>query len=349
MPFGTQITPLRREDIPELSRFLISGFGVPATTSCFSHEVLSWKYFDGPVGPSENSACSLVARSAGKIIGHIGLCRRQFIVTGDRAAPVSTLHAIDWLGSPAHPGSGTFLMLQAFATSTTQYAVGGSAQAQPVFPRLGFERKPKLTTFRKVLAPFHRLHTTGQGLFHRWAGTAKDVASVWRTRKPPVSRAIELRSATTFTEEIDCLISRSKVRFVTCHRDHLLLNYFLRYPLSGFSGWTIHFGQRLIGYAVLKVTLRGGAVVGKIVDCWLDTEDPSLWQAAVAALIDRLRALSADFVTSYDTTPSLHAALLSNGFAKSGEKNVYVRDKQQSLPQDLPFALSMLEADHSIL
>ena len=80
---GTKIAPLRRADIPELSQFLISGFGVPATSSCFSHEVLLWKYFDGPGGPSEDSVCSLIARSAGRIIGHIGICPRQFIVSGD--------------------------------------------------------------------------------------------------------------------------------------------------------------------------------------------------------------------------------------------------------------------------
>src|SRR5258708_1062277 len=112
MTSGMQITPLRRADIPELSRFLITGFGVPATDSIFSHQVLSWKYFDGPSEPSGDSVCSLVARSAGRIVGHIGMCRRQLIVSGDRATPtVSTMHAIDWLGSAAHPGSGAFLML----------------------------------------------------------------------------------------------------------------------------------------------------------------------------------------------------------------------------------------------
>jgi hypothetical protein len=253
------------------------------------------------------------------------------------------------LGSDAHPSSGVLLMLKAFARSKTQYAVSGSAQAQALFPRLGFEQKPKLAIFRKVLAPFHRLRTTGQGLFRKCAGTAKDMASVWRGRTPPLPQTVELRSAPTFTEEIDCLVRRSSLRIVTCQRDHLLLNYFLRYPLSGFSGWTINAAQRMIGSAVLKITSRGRTRIGKIVDCWLDTEEPSYWQATVAALIDRLRALSADSVTCYATTPSLHAALLWNGFAKSWEKNVYFRDKQQSLPQDLPFGLSMLEGDHAIL
>jgi hypothetical protein len=349
MTSGTPITPLRRADIPELSEFLISGFGVPATASCFSHAVLSWKYFDGPSGPSEDSVCSLIARSAGRIIGHIGICPRQFIVLRDGQAPVSTMHAIDWLGSGAHSGTGALLMLRAFATCKTQYAIDGTAQAQAIFPRLGFEHKPKLAIFHKVLTPFHRLRATDQGWFRKWAGTAKDLASVWRARTPAVPQTVELRPAPTFTEAIDCLPRQSSLRMVTCQRDHLLLNYFLRYPLPGMSGWTIHTSERMIGSAVLKITPHGRIQLGKIVDCWLDTEDPSCWQAAIAALIDRLRALSADSVECYATTPSLHAALLSTGFAKTGERNIYLRDKQQSLPRDLPFGLSMLEGDHAIL
>src|SRR5262245_48298162 len=136
MTSKAQITPLRRADIPELSQFLISGFGVPATSSLFSHEVLAWKYFDGPGNHSGDSVCRLIARSAGRIIGHIGICPRQFAVSGDGAAPVSTMHAIDWLGSAAHPGSGVCLMLRAFATSKTQYAISGTAQSEALFPRL---------------------------------------------------------------------------------------------------------------------------------------------------------------------------------------------------------------------
>jgi hypothetical protein len=349
MTSGARITPLRCADIPELSQFLTNAAGDPADSYLFSHEVLLWKYFDGPGGPSGDSVCSLIARSAGRIIGHIGMCPRHFIVTGDGATPVSTMHAIDWRGSDAHRGLGAFLMLRAFATSKTQYAIGGTEEAEAVFPRLDFEQKPKLAIFRKVIAPFHRLRTTGQGLFRKWAGTGKDMLSVWRARTPPVPRTVELLPVSTFTAEIDLLQRQSSLRIVTCQRDHLLLNYFLRCPLSGFSGWTIHTSERMIGFALLKITAHGRIRLGKIVDLWLDTEDPSSWQAAIAALIDRLRALSADVVACYATAPNLYAALLRNGFAKSGERNVYVRDKQQLLPQDLPFGLSMLDRDRAIL
>lgn len=359
MAFGRQITPLRRDDIPELSQFLISGFGVPATSSFFSPEVLSWKYFDGAThsdggdGPAGDSVCSLIARSAGRIIAHLGICFRQFVVSGEGSTPVSTMHAIDWLGSPAHPGSGSLLMLEAFKTCKTQFAVGGSPQSQALFPRLGFEPKARVASFRRVLSPFHRLRTTGQGSFRKWAGTAKDAASVCRARlracRQSVQHTIELRPAPVFTEEIDGLQRKSSLRIVACQRDHHLLNYLLRYPLSGFSGWTFHTSGRMIGFALLKTTPHGRIQHGNIVDCWLGTEDRSLWQAAVAALVDRLAALSADDVKCYATNPILHAALIRNGFSKSGESNVCVRDKEQLLPRDIPFGLSGFEADGAIV
>ena len=345
MTSGKQITPLQRFDIPELSQFLSSGFGVAADSEFFSHEVLAWKYFDGPCGPAADSARSLVARSAGRIIGHIGISFRQLVVSGDGAAPVPTMHAIDWLGSAAHPGLGAILMLEALATSKTQFAVGGTSQAQALFPRLGFEPKCQVAVFRKVFAPFHRLYTTDRGFFRKWAGTAKDLVSVSRARTLPAPRTVELRSAPTFTEEMDGLLRQSSRRMVTCQRDHWLLNYLLRYPGPGFSGWTIHASGRTIGFAVLKITPNGRARLGRIVDCWLDTEDPSCWRAAIAALVDRFRAFAADDVVGYATTPSLREALRCSGFVRSGQRTVYLRDKQQLLPRDLPFALSEFDAD----
>lgn len=349
MTFGKQISPLQRADIPELSRFLSDGFAVGADSAFCSPAVLEWKYFDGPGGPSGDSVRSHVARSAGEIVGHIGICYRQLVVSGEEAAPVSTLHAIDWLGSAAHPGVGMFLMLETFAASKTQFAVAATSQAQTLFPRLGYEQKPKVALFRKVLAPLHRLRRTDLGVFQRWAGTALDIVSASRARTLGAPRAIELRPVAAFTEETDTLLRQSPLRVVMCRRDHSRLNYLLRYPLSGFSGWSIHRPERTIGFAVLKITPCGSVRRGRIVECWLDSDDEACWHAAVAALVDCLRGLSASDVACYATTPLLRAALLHNGFAKSKEQAVYVRDKQQLLRRDLPFALSEFDADGAIL
>jgi hypothetical protein len=162
MTSGMHFAPLQRADIPELSQFLTNGFGLPGC-ALWTREVLTWKYFDGPGGPSEGTTRSLVARSAGKIVGHVGMCQRQLIVLGDGAPPVSTMHAVDWMGSPAHPTTGALLMLQAFARSKTQFALPPhSPEVLAFLKRLGFEQKTTLLAFRKVLLPSHRLRATGE-------------------------------------------------------------------------------------------------------------------------------------------------------------------------------------------
>ena len=56
------------------------------------------------------------------------------------------------------------------------------------------ENQPTLEAdIRKVLAPFHRSRTTAQGLFRKWAGTTKDMVSVWRA--PHTAGAADRRTA----------------------------------------------------------------------------------------------------------------------------------------------------------
>jgi hypothetical protein len=150
-------------------------------------------------------------------------------------------------------------------------AIGGTAQAQAVFTRLGFEEKPKLAIFQKVLAPFHRLRTTAQGLFRRWA---EEQLRTWR----PIGERAHRRCRRTSNcarhlvspqnliachDSLHCALRRASVTIccsITCSG----------VPLPGFFGWMIHTSQQMIGFAVLKITPHGRIQLGKIVDCWLD-------------------------------------------------------------------------------
>ena len=107
------IQPLTSHDIPDLSRFLTAGFNSLPEADYAAPEVLYWKYlkdvdFTGPR--------SYIARDeAGTIIGHLGLCRTAFEGRAINAAGrrVSTIHIIDWLGSPDHRAVGISLMRKA--------------------------------------------------------------------------------------------------------------------------------------------------------------------------------------------------------------------------------------------
>src|SRR5438128_557977 len=114
------IRPLSLDDLPELSRFLTAGFHAPPEADFAAPEVLRWKYLEPgtAVGCSVSTDAprSYVARDeSGRIIGHLGLCRTAFEGNALAAAGgrVTTIHVIDWLGSPEHRAVGTSLLRQA--------------------------------------------------------------------------------------------------------------------------------------------------------------------------------------------------------------------------------------------
>src|SRR5213594_2798808 len=108
------ITPLRPEEIAELSEFLAAGFGRAADDAYASPEVLNWKYFD-PCGAQEQPR-SFIARDRGTIVAHLGVCPRAFVSVGfgSEGTPIRTVHFVDWLASRTHPSTGLMLMMRGF-------------------------------------------------------------------------------------------------------------------------------------------------------------------------------------------------------------------------------------------
>ena len=92
------------------------------------------------------------------------MCPRQFIVSGDGATPVSTMHAIDWRGSDAHPGSGALLMLKAFATSKTQYAIGGPEEGASRLSKVGLRAEAQARHLSPVPRATPSLAYNGSGI-----------------------------------------------------------------------------------------------------------------------------------------------------------------------------------------
>src|SRR4051812_27500236 len=115
-----EIEPLRPDDLPELSRFLVEGFRAPADADFAALDVLRWKYIE----PRETGDAprSFVARDeGGRIVGHVGIVPGRFEGEALAAGPVSTLHMIDWLGAREHRSVGTALMRRAHRGAATPY------------------------------------------------------------------------------------------------------------------------------------------------------------------------------------------------------------------------------------
>src|SRR5262245_32287067 len=175
------IRPLSPSDLPELSEFLLKGFHAGPGADFAAPDVLRWKYLDQvglhsgdpsvdaaqsvPEGRREHQTVhdrhsgqplSYIARNeSGKIAGHLGLCRTHFVGQGiaGPSGRVTTMHIIDWLGSPEQRSIGISMMRQAHQGVETQFGLGVSPSALAVGERAGYELRGLVPVYTRLLRP----------------------------------------------------------------------------------------------------------------------------------------------------------------------------------------------------
>jgi hypothetical protein len=343
----TVVAPLLPEQVPDLRQFLMNGFDEPPDAEVFSLAALRWKYFDDyGVGDPPRSFVTL---DGDRITGHIGLCQRSFHSRSQEIPGVPTVHPIDWLGSPRDPLAGIRLLYKVFERVETLYAVGGTLWAQRALAAAGSQHLPPVRVYLIVLNPGYRLRQRSGSLLRRSAGAIRDVIRVYRHPAQAAQQRFSLSHVGAFDSEVDSVLANAPARLMFTSRTAALLNYYLRYPGGTFSGWQIYDHQRLRGFALLRIRRRRHICEGRIVDCFLDSEEVGCWHAALSALSHELRRSSVDYATVYVTAPWFREAAERSGFFLLHETNVLMRDPRHRVSCAAPFMLSMLEADHAIL
>jgi hypothetical protein len=368
------IQPLTLKDLPELSRFLVTGFHAPPLADFAAPEVLRWKYLEPPRPPTDkqdtdasgaykdlevgrgtgiNRAVSFVARDPdGRIIGHLGMCRTAFegkaiTASGGR---VSTIHIIDWLGSPDHRAVGMSLMRRAHQGTETQFGLGVSQAALVVGERVGYQLRSLVPVYSRVLRAGYWLRAGGLNLVERGLRLGRDVMSD-RARRPARPRmTIIPRRVSTFGSEIDPIVEKAKAHVILTRRDSTRLNEFLRFPRQAMSGWhLLDQTGHLRGFALLNLIPHDQerTRTGKIIDCLLDDIDPNQWQAAMLALTHELKQQGADLAQAYAATPWTAKALHRCGYVSRYAVKFHIRDRLALIPRGVPFHLTPLEGDYA--
>jgi hypothetical protein len=351
------IRPLTPDDLPELSRFLTAGFHAPTDADFAAPEVLRWKYLD-PAGPGADgtdpdTALSYVARDeAGRIVGHLGLCRTEFegralAASGGR---VPTIHIIDWLGSPEHRAVGMSLMRRAHQGAGTQFGLGVSQAALVVGERAGYELRSLVPVYTRVLRAGYWLRAGGLGPLQRGLRMARDAASRLIKRPDAPGAAIAIRRVSAFGPEILPIVERAKAHVIFTRRDPDRLNALLRFPRQAMSGWhLLDDAGRLRGFAVLNLIPKdqGRTRTGKFVDLLLDDVDPTAWHASIIALTRELARQGADLAQAYASTPWTAEALGRGGYTSRFSVKFHIRDRQGLIPRDAAFHLTPLEGDYA--
>jgi hypothetical protein len=342
-----EIQPLQFHDVEELSRFLISGFGVPGDTPFASPEVLHWKYFDPfaeAFGPRSYIVCE-----DGEIAAHVGFSPTRFLVGPPPTPPVPTLHMMDWLGSKRHPGAGLPLLRLAHRLTPVQYGLGGSVDSRRVVDAVGYHTQCAVPVFQRVLRADYRLRASTGTTARTLAAAARDAAGLVLRRGSRAESTIELRPVSTFGTEIDAVIACAARHAVFTGRGSDILNHLLRHPSGTIKGYLLVSAGTILGFALLNLFVQGRCRVGKIVDCLLNSANPTQWQDALLALTSRLQASGADVASGCGGPPWVSAAYRANRFRESYPLEFRHRDRNRLIPRDQPFYLTFVEADYSYL
>ncbi|MFO0892363.1 MAG: acetyltransferase [Isosphaeraceae bacterium] len=346
-----EIRPLQAGDLDALSRFLTAGFRTAADADFAAPEVLAWKYLE-PLGEEIDPAPrSYVAHDdAGALIGHVGLCRTEFRGHPLPGSPVSTLHMIDWLGSPGHPSVGASLMRRAHEQTSTQFGLGGSNAGRAVIKRGGYEPRQPVPVFQRVLRPGHRLRVPGQSLWRRGSLLVRDAGHGLSLAIRPRRPGLQLRPVTQFGEEVEAIAREAEGSAILTRRTAARLNHLLRFPRQAVTGWhLVAPPDRLVGFAVLNLVPQhdGRVRLGKVVDCLLGDADRSLWAAAIVALTGELARQRADVAQGFAGTPRLAEGFRDAGYTSRFELEFSLRDRRGLIPPGAVFHLMPIEADYA--
>jgi hypothetical protein len=263
---------------------------------------------------------------------------------------VSTIHIIDWLGSPAHRAVGTSLMRKAHEGVATQFGLGVSDAALVVGERIGYELRSLVPVYGRVLRVGYWLRSRESSVASRGPRLVRDVARRWVQRPVSPRATIVLERLLEFGPEIDPIIEQAKTCAILTNRSAERLNALLRFPRQAMTGWHLRDDTgRLRGLAVLNIVPKdhGRTRTGKIVDCLLDGTDVAPWQAAMLALTHELARQGADLAQAYASTPWTVEALNQSGYQSRFAVKFHIRDRQGLLPRDATFHLTPLEGDYA--
>jgi hypothetical protein len=298
---------------------------------------LHWKYWqeraDWP------GARSFVVADDSKIFAHSGIVPGACLCNGLRA---TVIHMMDWAASPSMVGAGVALMKYIGGLADALIRVGGSRYTRQALPMVGFRPCGATTLYVRVLRPLVGLKERTRG---NWKTLPKFSRSVLSALAAPAVRCGAWDAPRIAREQVQSMVSvlpRARGDMTVLERSAAALTYFLDCPIApmvlhGFE----KAGQRR-GYFLLAF-VPGQA---RLVDCWVDSEDPGDWRAMVHCAVHvALHTPGIAELITLASDPMLSQCLRESGFYGQWTDAVQILPKAEaaSIPTNLRF--QMLDSD----
>jgi hypothetical protein len=134
-----------------VAQLLKSVFGPELPPSLLSPGLLRWKFFSPRPG-STGSRAYVLCR-AEKIHAHLAEWPISFL---SLSGEVSTSTFFDWAARPEAKGTGVRILQHLLERHETALAIGGSAPARNLLPRMGFKPHGTVDIFARIVRPWRQ-------------------------------------------------------------------------------------------------------------------------------------------------------------------------------------------------
>jgi len=345
MPSGLVLTA--PEELPELTEFLLGVFHASPGAPFVRPEMMRWKYF--VPRPDWEGSRSYVTRSEGKISAHGCVAPVSFRLpanAGRPAALVTGMRVIDWAGGRQAPAAGVRIMRALASLSDTVLAIGGSADAVEVFPKIGFAHRGHVSVFARVVRPWRQFRSDPYP--RGWKAPLRLGRSVLLslTPLPAAPAGWTSQRVEGFDQSIGPALAFDAAGFTNTARSPELLNYMLACPEAGFAGFVLSRRGRIRGYFLLSHV----AGQTRIAEVRVDSEHAEDWQAAFALATRQAAADPATCeILAVSSIDPGREALRRNGYRFCRHDPIYLFDPKRRLAGAPDLNLDLLVGDESYL
>jgi hypothetical protein len=332
------VCAVREHQRQEIADFLKTAFGADLSPGMLSPEFLQWKFF--APRPGRDGDRSFTIRQAGRIAAHACVWPTGFCLPRGRT---KSCHLLDWAADPAVPGAGVTLYQHLMQLTDFVMAIGGSAQARRVLPKIGFRRYSQLEYYARVVRPWRQYRTRPRSsAFREWLRLGRNLA--WSLS--PLPRAAGNWSAAPVSSAgawLDKLVSHCQPSIASWGlRSAEMVNYLLACPAAACRLFSLQRDNVACGYFVLNQV--GGQF--RVVDLVVNSDAQADWRNA-CRLAFRTAAAASDCceVVYAVSLPWLGEILRECGFQRRNIRPVLVFDPQRVLADAPPLHLQMVDSD----
>jgi len=298
---------------------------------------LFWKYWqqreDWP-GPR-----SFVLMDGAEVLAHLGVvptsCRSE-------SGTLRIGSVVDWAARPRAAGAGVRLMRHVGGLTDALLAVQPSPVASGVMRLMGYQPRGFVTGYVRPLRPLRLLRERPGP---QWRLPPRLARSILWTLTAPRSAAGGWRSRRIEGEQIDHIASvlpRSREGLAVLERTPQQLRYMLDCPTARMDIYTCEREGHCRGYFVLALL----PAQARLVDCWMDSLDPSDWRALIGCAVAQAKRVDGVAeLAAWSSDPLFARCLTQCGFHARFAAPVYLRARSESGIAEDMLRVQMLDTD----